>query len=80
MGRAKQTLGSVRASMRAAAEDSGLTYEEIGVRMGYKQSVARAAVSRLTNPNVEHDPRLSTVILFCDAVHKPLSAVIQGED
>jgi hypothetical protein len=72
----KHSVKSVRASLRRIAEQSGLTYEEIGVRMGYKQSVARAAISRLTNPKVDHDPRLSTVILFCDAVQKPLSAIL----
>jgi transcriptional regulator with XRE-family HTH domain len=72
----KMTVDSLRSNLRRAAEDSGLTYEEIGIRMGYKQTVARAAVSRLTNPKVDHDPRISTVLSFCDAVHKPLTEVL----
>jgi transcriptional regulator with XRE-family HTH domain len=67
----KVTAESVRSKMRAAAEESGLTQEEIGVRMGFAQESARKAVSRLLNAD-GYDPRLSTLVAFADAVGKPL--------
>jgi transcriptional regulator with XRE-family HTH domain len=67
----KATTESVRAKMRAAAEASGLTQEQIGVRMGFGQESARKAVSRLLSAET-YDPRLSTLVAFADAVGKPL--------
>jgi transcriptional regulator with XRE-family HTH domain len=67
----KATVDSVRSKMRSAAEASGLTQEEIGVRMGFGQESARKAVSRLLNAE-QYDPRLSTLVAFADAVGKPL--------
>jgi transcriptional regulator with XRE-family HTH domain len=68
----KATVDSVRSRMRSVAEASGLTQEEIGVRMGFSQQSARKAVSRLLNAET-YDPRLSTLVAFADAVGKPLS-------
>jgi transcriptional regulator with XRE-family HTH domain len=67
----KATVDSVRSQMRAAFEASGLTQEEIGVRMGFAPGGARQAVSRLLNAET-YDPRLSTLVAFADAVGKPL--------
>jgi transcriptional regulator with XRE-family HTH domain len=67
---------SVREKLRQAAKESGLTLEEIGVRMGMAQDSARKAVSRLLNPGVDYDPRLSTLLLFAKAIDKPLKDLL----
>ena len=56
--------------MRRAAEEAGMTQEEIGLRMGFTKSSARQAISRLLNPAVEHDPRLSTILEFARAINR----------
>ena len=67
---------AVRSKLRQAAEASGLTLEEIGVRMGYSQTGARQAVSRLLNNQQKHDPRLSTLLAFASALGRPLSELV----
>jgi transcriptional regulator with XRE-family HTH domain len=67
----RNAVEAVRAKMRAAVEKSGLSQEEIGVRMGFSQDSARKAVSRLLNAET-YDPRLSTLVAFANAVGKPL--------
>ena len=67
----RTAVESVRSKMRKAVEASGLTQEEIGVRMGFARESARKAVSRLLNA-AEYDPRLSTLVAFAKAVGKPL--------
>jgi hypothetical protein len=62
---------TVRTKLRQAAKDSGLTLEDIGLRMGYSKGGARQAVSRLLGQE-DYDPRLSTLISFAEAVGKPL--------
>ena len=54
--------------MRAAAQQSGKTQEEIGVAMGFAKSGARQAVSRLLNQAADNDPRLTTLIQFAQAI------------
>ena len=71
----RNTVESVRSRMRAAADASGLTQEEIGVKMGFSQESARKAVSRLLNAD-SYDPRLSTLAAFADAVGAPLKALV----
>ena len=70
------TVASVRDKMRLAAERSGLTQEEIGMRMGYAKDSARKAVSRLLNPEIDYDPRLSTLISFAEAIKHHLKDLI----
>ena len=67
-----ETVATIRAKLRRAAKDSGLTQEEIGVRMGFAKDSARKAVSRLLNLDVEYDPRVSTLLAFASAVDRPL--------
>lgn len=67
---------TTREKMRAAAGSSGLTMEEIGVRMGYAKAGARQAVSRLLNGGQNHDPRLSTLQSFAAAIGRPLSELV----
>jgi transcriptional regulator with XRE-family HTH domain len=61
---------TIRQKMRQAAKDSGLTLEEIGLRMGFSKDSARKAVSRLLNQEAEYDPRLSTLLAFSAAIGK----------
>jgi transcriptional regulator with XRE-family HTH domain len=69
--RNQKTVEAVRVKMRAAVEKSGMTFEQIGVKMGFSGLGARQAVSRLLNAE-SYDPRLSTLAAFADAVGKPL--------
>ena len=67
---------TVRERLRRAAKKSGMTQEEIGLRMGFEAEVARQAVSRLINPRVKHDPRLSTLLRLANAIGKSLNDLI----
>lgn len=62
--------------MRTAAELSGMTQEQIGIAMGFSKSGARQAVSRLLNPEVDYDPRLTTLIHFAAAVNTSLPEIL----
>ena len=66
----------VREKLRLAAKQSGLTQQEIGEKMGLSSQDARKAVSRLLNPSVRHDPRLSTLLKFAKAVGKDLKDLL----
>jgi transcriptional regulator with XRE-family HTH domain len=70
------TANLIREKLRRAAEESDMTQEEIGVRMGLTQDSARKAVSRLLNPGLDYDPRLSTLLLFAKAIGKPLKDLL----
>jgi hypothetical protein len=70
------SVATVRERMRLAAKQSGMTQEEIGVRMGYAKDSARKAVSRLLNAEVEYDPRLSTLLAFAQALEVPLKDLL----
>jgi transcriptional regulator with XRE-family HTH domain len=72
------SVASVREKMRHAAEESGMTLEEIGLTMGFAKPGARQAVSRLLHSKIKYDPRLSTLIDFAKAVKRPLKDLIQG--
>jgi len=76
MGKTKPTADSVRNKLREAAEASGMSQHDIGVAMGLEPDSARKAVSRLLNPNVEYDPRLSTLLAFAQAIKRPLSDIL----
>ncbi|HEY1381914.1 MAG TPA: helix-turn-helix transcriptional regulator [Gemmataceae bacterium] len=69
------SLTAVRAKLRRAAEESGMTLEDIGLRMGFTKGGARQAVSRLLSQE-KYDPRLSTLLSFAQAVQKPLGKLI----
>ncbi len=71
-----ETVMTVREKLRHAAKDSGMTQEEIGVRMGFAKDSARKAVSRLLNLDVEYDPRVSTILAFASAVDRPLKELL----
>jgi transcriptional regulator with XRE-family HTH domain len=67
---------SIRHKLRQAAKQAGLTQEEIGLAMGFTKAGARQAVSRLLNPEIDYDPRLSTLLSFAKAVKKPLKELL----
>jgi DNA-binding XRE family transcriptional regulator len=67
---------AVRDKMRRAVEESGMTQEEIGLRMGFSKDSARKAVSRLLNANIDYDPRLSTLVAFAEAVNRRLKDLL----
>jgi transcriptional regulator with XRE-family HTH domain len=71
-----ETIVTLRAKLRLAAKDSGLTQEEIGLRMGFTKDSARKAVSRLLNLGVKYDPRLSTLLAFANAIGRPLKELL----
>ena len=73
---APETVATVRDKLRHAVDESGMTQEEIGLRMGFSKDSARKAVSRLLNPDADHDPRLSTLISFAKALGKPLQELL----
>lgn len=70
------SVSTIREKMRRAAEQSDMTQEEIGLRMGFSKDSARKAVSRLLNLESDYDPRLSTIIAFADAVGRPLKDLL----
>jgi len=76
MGKEKPCPVEVREKLRRAAKESGMTQEEIGVRMGFAKDSARKAVSRLLNPEINYDPRLSTLLAFAKAVNRPLKDLL----
>jgi transcriptional regulator with XRE-family HTH domain len=71
-----ETVTTVREKLRRAAAESGMTQEEIGLRMGFAKDSARKAVSRLLNTEAEYDPRLSTLLVFAKAVGRPLKELL----
>ncbi len=71
-----ETAATVRQKLREAAKASGMTQEEIGLRMGFSKDSSRKAVSRLLNPEVDYDPRLSTLIAFASAIGRDLKSLL----
>lgn len=67
---------AVREKMRRAARESGMTQEEIGLRMGFARDSARKAVSRLLNTETDYDPRLSTLLAFASAINRSLKELL----
>lgn len=66
---------AIRATMRKAIDDSGMSQEQIGIKMGFSKDSARQAVSRLLNAS-EYNPRLSTLVAFAKAVGRPLRELV----
>ena len=71
-----ESVATVRDKLRQAVEDSGMTQEEVGVRMGMTKDSARKAVSRLLNADADLDPRLSTLLSFSEALGKSLKELL----
>lgn len=71
-----ETVMTVRQKLRLAVEKSGMTQEEVGLRMGFSKESARKAVSRLLNAEVKYDPRLSTLLAFAGALGTSLKNLL----
>jgi DNA-binding XRE family transcriptional regulator len=67
-------IENARAKLRRAVAESGLTQEEIGIRMGMARSAARAGVSRILSH--KNDPRLSTLLALAAALNCPLNDLL----
>lgn len=76
MAKNRPTIESIRSKMRRVAEDAKMSQQEIGEAMGFSSGGARQAVSRLLNPRVDYDPRLSTLLAFSQAIKRPLSDLL----
>jgi transcriptional regulator with XRE-family HTH domain len=72
----RDSVTSLREKLRRAAEQSGMTQEEIGLRMGFAKDSSRKAVSRLLNLESDYDPRLSTLLAFAKAIGRPLKELL----
>jgi transcriptional regulator with XRE-family HTH domain len=70
------SVTNIREKLRQAAKESGMTQEEIGLRMGLSKDSARKAVSRLLNAGIDYDPRLSTLLAFAKALNWPLKDLL----
>ena len=70
------SVTTVREKLRSAAKESGMTQEEIGLRMGFSKDSARKAVSRILNIEADYDPRLSTLLAFANAIGRPLKDLL----
>ena len=70
------SLREARSRLRVAAKQSGMTFEEIGLAMGYSKSSAKQAVSRLLNSHTGTDPRLTTLIQFAEAINTSLPQIL----
>jgi hypothetical protein len=68
-------MDRIKRQLCDAADSSGLTKEEIGVRMGFQKEVANESVVQLLR-DPKSDPTLSQVLAFADAVKKPLKDII----
>jgi transcriptional regulator with XRE-family HTH domain len=63
--------------VRKALADSGLSYEELGKRMGYGKDTARKSAWQFVNHT--NDPRLSMLRRFAEAVDVPLAALLEQD-
>ena len=69
-------IETIRNKLREAADQSGMTQQEIGEAMGFSPSGARQAVSRILKADSDYDPRLSTLLAFAKAIKRPLSDML----
>ena len=76
MAKTVSDLDRFRERLRKAFAASGKTQEQVGIAMGYTTGGARQAVSRILNPEVAYDPRLSTVLSFARAIGTDLKDMI----
>jgi transcriptional regulator with XRE-family HTH domain len=74
--RSASPVEAIRTKLRRAAEESGMTQQEIGEAMGFSSSGARQAVSRILKEDSDYDPRLSTLLAFAAAIKRPLRDLI----
>lgn len=73
----RDQVNALRVKLRAAADKTDMTYTEIGIAMGMDLESARRVVSRLLSPNIDYDPRLSTLVAFAQAIKQPLAELLR---
>ena len=71
---AEQTDPIMKA-VRDAREKSGLSYEQLGLKMGYTPDTARKSAWQFVTKT--NDPRLSMLRRFAEAVDIPLSELLK---
>lgn len=64
----------VMVKVRKLIEESGLTYQQIGEKMGYGPDVARQAVSQFLKTG---NPRIDRLRRFAEAFKMSLSALVK---
>ena len=70
-------LDPVMSAVRATFEQSQLSLEQLGLRMGYSQELARKSAWQFVRRT--NDPRLSMLRRFADAVGVPLPELVEQE-
>ena len=70
----EQVPDPVMAAVRAAHERSGLSFEQLGLRMRYTKDTARKSAWQFVNRT--NDPRLSMLRRFAEAVGIPISDLL----
>lgn len=75
MGKEKQN-DPVMQAIRDRLEKSGLTYQELGERMGYAPTTARQAVSQFLKSG---DPQIGTLRRFARAMDVTLVTLLKEE-
>ncbi len=76
----RRDLEKIRTGLRRAIGESGLTQEQIGIRMGFEANTARASISRLLSPQRQKDMRLSTLLSLAKALERPLHELLVFDD
>jgi transcriptional regulator with XRE-family HTH domain len=62
-------------AVRTAFEQSGLSQEELGLKMGYDPSIARKSTWQFLNKT--NDPRFSMLRRFSEAIGVPVIEVLK---
>ncbi|MBD3672756.1 MAG: helix-turn-helix transcriptional regulator [Planctomycetaceae bacterium] len=67
---------TVMEGVRQRVKQSGMTYQEIGEKMGYSQSSARQAVSQFLRSG---DPQISMLRRFAEAMEVSLQTLLKDK-
>ncbi len=73
----EQPTDPVMVAIRAAVERSGLSLEQVGLKMGYARDTARKSAWQFVNRT--NDPRLSMLRRFADAVDISLADLLEQD-
>lgn len=65
------------AAVRIAHDRSGLSFEQLGLKMGYTRETARKSAWQFVHRT--NDPRLSMLRRFAEAVGVPLAGLLEHE-
>jgi transcriptional regulator with XRE-family HTH domain len=73
MGKEKRTDPAME-TVRLKAETCGMTYQELGEKMGYAPTTARQAVSQFLKSG---DPQISMLRRFAEAIGVTLNSLLK---